>query len=102
MQPWEIWWGQTRWKDCADRRPWLIVDCRPDDAFGCFPISTKSYGDPAFELSADHPDFAATGLKRTCFIHDLHIIELHAAELHKRSGTLGGQLRDQFRAYADL
>lgn len=102
MRPFEIYFAQVPWKGCLDERPWLIVEVLPGGALGAFPISSQSYGDSCFPLDATHPDFPATGLARSCFVHDGSIIELRPEWLRRRKGELTGALLAEFRRYSGV
>lgn len=102
MVPYEIYFAAVPWKGCLDQRPWVIVDLRPNDLFGCFPISGQSYGDNCFEIPSSHPDFPKTGLTKTCRVHYTSIFELHRSELLRLKGSLTGDLLTQFLTAAGL
>jgi hypothetical protein len=96
MQPFEIWLAKYRWHGCDDERPWLLVRPSPG-GYECFPISTKSYGDPVFPLETNDPDFAATGLRSASFIHDFRMESVPTSAFIKRWGELQGELLRRFR-----
>jgi hypothetical protein len=102
MQPFDIFFAEFQWKGCNDRRPWLIVELITDGCFDCFPISGQDYGGTAFGLDQTHPDFAATGLSKSCFIHDERFYRLTSACLKRRKGVLTGQLLTLFLKHAGL
>ena len=102
MRPFEIYNATVAWRNCADMRPWLIVDCRPGDIFGCFPFSGQCYDGNCFEVPASHVNFAATGLTKSCFILDSHIIEIPISAFSRRRGELAGALLSDFRKYAGI
>jgi hypothetical protein len=102
MQVWEIYNAIEPWHGCADMRPWLVVEVRPFGLYGCFPFSSECYGGSCFEISHSHPDFAATGLTKSCFIQDSHIIELSSQRFSRRRGALTGRLLADFRAFSGL
>lgn len=101
MQPWDIYNARMQWKGSQDVRPWLIVEMRPQ-CFGCFPISGHCYHDSCFLLDISDPDFVHTGLKKSCYIHDSHIIELLPSQFVSRRGCLAGTLLRNFREFAGL
>ena len=92
MQPYEIFYATRRWRNCSDPRPWVIVELRPNQLIGCFPISGECYDGQCFFISRDHPDFAATGLAKDSYIHDQFILELRTHEFLARKGELTGDL----------
>ena len=83
-------------------RPWLIIERRVNGVFGCFPISGQCYDGSCFEIVSSHADFAATGLKKSCFIHDSHIFELPGDVFATRRGRLAGVLLAEFRDFSGL
>jgi hypothetical protein len=100
MQPFEIFYAAQSWKNCEDERPWLIIDLRPNNIFGCFPISGECYGGQCFFISSSHPDFAATGLAKSSNVDDRYIIELGLGQFRRRLGGLTGELLREFKDYA--
>jgi hypothetical protein len=102
MLPFDIFSATFQWNGCDDMRPWLIVDVRPEQRYGCFPISSAAYAGSCFPLDPEHPDFSATGLKKACYIHDSKLVELPAACFNKQRGVLTGELLAQFRDYAGV
>ncbi len=102
MDPFEIHDSAHPFNDCHDRRPWIVVDQRPNGFHGCFPISGQHYDNPHYTLDAEHPDFHTTGLTKTCHILDQLIIEIHANEFLRRRGMLAGEILAGFRAYAGI
>jgi hypothetical protein len=102
MQPFDIFAANFPWKGCNDIRPWLIVEHLPDGEVNCLPISSQDYGQRAFRLDQLEPDFAATGLSRTCFIHDEELLRLPAASFLNRKGLLRGDLLARFLKAAGL
>jgi hypothetical protein len=60
------------------------------------------YDDPHFTLAVSEPDFAATGLSKTCHILDERIYELRANQFGRRRGCLAGELLRAFREYSGL
>ncbi len=102
MRPYEIYYARVVWNGCDDERPWVIVELRPNKKFGCFPISGQCYSGSCFPIDASHTDFAATGLTKSCFVHDDWIIELDASAFSRLKGELTGQLLDDFLAFTGL
>lgn len=90
------------WRGCADARPWLLV--RPDaDRWLCFAISGQDYDSAPFELRDDHPNFPATGLKKTSFIYDAESFhQLRVTAFTKRLGQLEGTMLSDFRKSAGV
>ena len=102
MRPFEIYTALHNWRNCPDRRPWLIIDVRPNGVYGCFPFSSQDYRGSGFEISEAHPDFVKTGLSKSCFIQDDHIIELKQSQLQRYRGELTGDLLSEFKDFAGL
>ena len=102
MRPFEIFNARHEWNNCPDLRPWLIVELRVSETVGCFPISGECYGGNCFWISPTHPDFPATGLKKGCYIHDRHIVELRPHQFLNRRGELLGDLLTTFREYSGV
>ena len=97
-----IWLAEVEWSGCADRRPWLQVDERVANIFGCFPFASHCYEGRCFQVRSADADFAATGLDRDCYIHAEHLYEVHDSDLIKRIGFLRGRLLERFREHAGL
>jgi len=95
-----IWLATVEWNGCPDPRPWVLIDQRGDDIFGCFPIASECYEGLCFALSSADRDFAATGLDRDCHIHTERIYELRHTDLSRRLGFLQGDLLKGFWQYA--
>ncbi len=102
MNRFDIYDAQVIWGGCEDRRPWLIVEVLPHNRVGCLPISTQNYRGAAFPISESDPDFPATGLKKSCFVHDEKIIDVAVNCLIKRRGRLEGDLLGRFRKYSGI
>jgi hypothetical protein len=102
MERFEIYSASQVFKGCSDDRPWIIVDLRPNGVYGCFPIAGEDYGDPSFFIDAQDPDFAATGLTKSCHILDKSIFELKAEQFKRYRGRLENKLLAEFREYSGL
>jgi hypothetical protein len=103
MLPFEIFTAEFQWKGCKDVRPWLIVEQAPDGrCFNCFPISGEDYSGGAFRLDQADKEFPATGLSKTCYIHDERFYSLPDASFRNRKGMLGGALLLRFLEAAGL
>ena len=102
MKPYDIFSVDRVWKNCSDQRPYIIVDCRGVDIFGCFPISGSCYNNNCFFIDATHMDFAATGLTKSCYIHYTSIYEVRRSEFRRYRGALTNQLLAEFIAAAGL
>jgi hypothetical protein len=74
----------------------------PQIAAGGFPISGQAYRGTPFFISDEDSDFPATGLKKSCFIHDEKIIELSLDVFIKRRGQLAGDLLARFRSHSGI
>ncbi len=42
MKPFDIYRIEWPWANCQDARPWLIIDVRLKDKFGCYPIASEN------------------------------------------------------------
>jgi len=102
MQRFEIFNATRTWKGCVDMRPWLIIELRGTDTFGCFPISGECYGGSCFWIDPSHPDFSRTGLSKGSYVHDDYIVEIGIDEFQTRRGEMVGELLDEFLAFAGL
>lgn len=91
----EIVWAKAVWLQCADERPWLLVDVRKGgEEYGAFPISTKCHrsGGPYYIIEVKHPDFPATGLKVQSYLFYESIIEIADDEIRRPIGRMVGGL----------
>ena len=102
MHPFDIFYAELQWKGCNDGRPWLIVEFTSDGCCNCFPISSQDYQGNAFRLDQSDPDFAVTGLTKTCYIHDERFYALPESSFKKNKGVLKGQLLALFLNHAGL
>jgi len=103
MRPYEIYNAEFAWNGCVDMRPWVIVEIKGGGKFfGCFPIASQCYQGGCFLIESSHPDFPATGLTKTCNVHDSHIIELPLSAFRKRRGALVGELLKEFRKHTGI
>ena len=102
MQPYDVYLAVYPWHGCGDPRPWLLVRPSPSGGYECFAISTKDYGDPCFAVSADDPDFPATGLRSTSYVYDDHLQPIPALAFLKRWGAFSGDLLTRFKDYAGV
>lgn len=102
MRPFDICDATQEFNGCLDRRPWLIIEEREGDLFGCFPISGEHYSRPHFCLDPKHPDFEGTGLTKLCFVLDERMHDVKKDKFQKHRGRLTGTLLVEFRAYADI
>jgi len=99
MERFDIFYLTFPWNGCADQRPWLIVDFRGNNV-GCYPISGHCYTGECFFISNTHPDFVHTGLKKSCHVHDVRIIEINANLFVSRRGELRNELLKAFCEYS--
>lgn len=103
MHPFEIHYAKTAWKNCPDERPWVIVDVRGKGVYGCFPLSSFNYGNaPCFWIDEEDPDFLATKLTRSCFVHYDSIIELADSDFTRQKGEIEGDMLSRFRDEAGV
>jgi hypothetical protein len=78
------------------------VEEGPAGCFNCFPISGQDYEGNAFKLDDKAPDFPATGLTKTSYIHHDRFYSLVVSSFKKRKGMLQGQLLVRFLKVAGL
>ena len=103
MDPFDVCQAEHRWNGCDDQRPWLIVDLRQNgQMYGCFPIASECYSGSCFYLDHSDPDFPATGLNKSCYIHDTHIVEIPAGKIIRKRGALVNALLKNFRDFAGV
>lgn len=102
MKPFDIYLAEHPWRKSDYARPFLLI--RPTDggAWSCFPMSTKDYDESPFEVNKNDPDFSATGLSDTSYIHDYRYEDVKTEEILKRKGQLEGDLLSRFRAEAGV
>ena len=105
MRPFQIYRIKVTWKNSEDPRPWLVVQTRPDGVFGCFPISSRCYGQDCFPVDSSHSDFSATGLSGACYIICTTIYDLKQDQFmldgkQQLKGELAGELLRAFRDFA--
>jgi hypothetical protein len=99
MNPFDIFNAIHLWNGCPDPRPWVIVELRGPGLYGCIPLSGECYAGDCFAIDQNHPDFPATGLKKTSHAHDSHIHELLFAEFGRRRGQIENDLLKEFRDF---
>jgi len=102
MKLFDIYDAQVLWAGCPDRRPWIIVEAPTSGRAGCFPISGQDYQGTHFFISSNDPDFPATGLKKSCYIHDDQIIHIPVNLFIKWRGYLQGALLASFRKQSGI
>ncbi len=102
MNPFDIYNATVPWNGCSDMRPWLIVDIRPNNLFGCFPIATHDYSNSGFFVDECHRFFPNTGLNHSCHIIYERIIDVHISMFSKQRGALIEDLLRDFRRDAGV
>ena len=83
-------------------RPCIVTKIETDKKIWIYFLSTKNYSEPgqSFCIDAQHPDFAATGLKSTSFtVHPIR--HVHQMLLSDKRGELTGQLAKDFEAWLE-
>jgi len=96
--PYDIYWGGPFvFGDCLDRRPCLILPSSGNLAVAY--ISSQidllvPWRD--FLISAEHENFAATGLRRESYIYGGGFFEAQPRHLIRRCGRLEGALLEEF------
>lgn len=102
MRPFDIYDAVFTWRGCADMRPWLLLSAPSGGVLRCLPIASECYGASCFQMMKEDPDFAATGLKKSCHIIDSYVYQLAMGDLRRRRGELNGDLRRRFRQFSGL
>ena len=98
----EISLASFAWKDSQNIRPWVIVEVFANGHLGCFPISSHCYHGQCYQISAEHPDFKATGLTKTCHVHYDSIFMLQPSNLVRHKGVIQRQMLSEFLDVAGL
>ncbi len=98
----EIYLARFAWKNCEDIRPWVVVQVFANGDLGCIPVSSHCYHGQCYQISAEHPDFKATGLTKTCHVHYDSIIMLQPSNVVRHKGTIRGQMLIEFLDAAGL
>lgn len=104
MGPYEIYYApEVQWNDAKHGHKWVILDKRPNNVFGCFPISSECYRGNCFEVQITHQDFQLTGLHHTSSVHVGSIIELHRDELKpNKKGEFVNQLLSDMISFSGI
>ena len=97
MRAFDVYNATIEWGGCIDMRPWIIVEMRSNGFVGCVPVSSECYDGGCFEISASHPDFQATGLAKSCYVHDFHVFNGSIGIFRKHRGELTNDLLVEFR-----
>ena len=102
MNRFEIYRLEFTYGDCTDSRPvvvvspeWYIGDASRDDILVA-PISGQMDmydGHRHFLIHETHPDFAQTGLRKTCYVAADHITFVSRGTLAEPVAELEGSLR---------
>ena len=91
-----------RLRKSFDHRPCIVLDVDKDSNTCVILVSSSDLhksGD--FKISADHPDFHATGLTKTSYALGDQIHEVPISQLVVRRGALQGDLMREFDKWID-
>jgi hypothetical protein len=100
MQRFDIFNATFPWNGRNDTRPWLVIEVRGGGRVDCFPISSQCYNMDCFSLDMGHDDFPATGLKKSCYVHDSHVFSIPIENFGKQRGSLTNEMLAEFKQYA--
>ncbi len=101
-EPLEIYQARARWGHSTDPRPCIVLDPPVGDTVTVALISSEmDLYSPSmhFRMDKEHPDFAASGLNKTCYVAGDMIREIKIANLLRRRGRLEGELAAAFRRW---
>lgn len=100
-KPYEVYLVRVRLRQSYDYRPCIVIDKIRGSASCVMLVSSSDlfrHGQD-FLIRKDHPDFSATGLKKTSFAMGDQIRNLPATELDERLGQLEGELEREFEKW---
>jgi len=100
-QPYEIHFAIVRLNESGDQRPCVIIDPPQDNTVAVLLISGQldSFNSAEhFLISANHPDFAATGLSKSCYVLS-RVVDVPTSQLTKMKGALTGDLLKEFKRW---
>jgi hypothetical protein len=111
MRPerYEIYLARIQLRHSEDLRPWVVIgNCLPDPQnpgkmlLTVAPISSQidlmvEFQD--FPIEAGHPDFPATGLRRSSYVIGNLPARVSVDRLERRLGELRGELRREFERF---
>ena len=99
----EVFDAEVPYRECKDTRPVVVIECPVGDKVAVALISGAMdlYRGPAvhFRLDPADPDFAATGLKKECYVAGDELFTLGAAKLVRKRGRFQGELRKRFEQW---
>lgn len=108
MRRFEIYNVKFEWRNCIDHRPVVVIapqwyiDNLPRQDVLVAPLSsaidiqdTRRH----YVVESEHPDFAETGLKKTCYVAVDYITSMPRTELGKCVGELSSPLSDGLRSF---
>ena len=99
-KPLEIYQIRARWGRSTDPRPCIVLDPPIGDTVTIALISGEMdlYDRSMhFLIQKEHPDFPATGLKKTCYIAGDMIRDTKTANLLHKRGELEGGTRSSLQ-----
>ena len=100
-QPLEVWLARAVLGASTDLRPVIVFEAPIRGTAKVFLVSSALdlKTDADFSIEAEHPDFAATGLRKSSYAIAGGIRELHISAFQKRRGHLQGALALAFEAW---
>jgi hypothetical protein len=100
-QPYELYLVRVRLRESYDFRPCIVIDKTRNTISCVMLVSSSDLYRPHqdFLIRADHPDFPATGLKKTSFAMGDQIRDLPAITLDEKIGELEGGLKVEFEKW---
>jgi len=104
LAPLDIVLAGVRVGECNDPRRCVVIGVRPPAEYLILPCSAQLdlYREGAdFLISSDHPDFPATGLKKTSYVMDVEAQLIEEERIQKRYGHLRGLLAAAFEEWLE-
>src|SRR5438105_1494750 len=100
-KPDEIYWVKLRFGASDDYRPCIVLSADFSTVTIVRLSSAVELFNPAvhFWIDSSRPDFAATGLSKTCYADGSKILTIDSGRLVKRLGQLEGVLAADFKAW---
>lgn len=98
MQRKEIYLASIHYRYANYNRPCVILETLPNrHLVGMISSSMDLYKENYdFLIRSNHPDFPATGLKRTCYVMRVVFPEIEDSQIVEKWGVLTGDLAKDF------
>lgn len=99
---------EFKWRDCTDQRPVVVIapqwyiDNLPRQDVLVAPLSSAIDMQDTrrhYVIESEHPDFGATGLKKTCYVAVDYITSVTRTQLDKCVGKLSPALSDGLKSF---